>query len=547
MSRKKIVLVLLLLLTLLIAACSKDKDVTTEGNKGGGDAAQQGSDSIVTDAGEFPIVKEKVELNVLIPANSLVKDFNTNEFTKWYEEKTGVHINWEVLPSEGAQEQLNLILTSGEYPDVIMDMGLQPAQLRLYGDNGTFLALNDLIEKYGIETKKMFQEIPVVKDAITSPDGKIYALPQVNECFHCTMPQKMWVYKPWLDKLDMDIPQTTEEFRELLLAIKNGDPNGNGKADEIPLSGQYNGWHTSLTGFLMDPFIYSDVHVVDGKIIAPWDKEEYKEGLKYLNSLYKDGLIYSGTFTQNGEQFKQLGENPEIPILGTALSATLSSFTEGDSRMKDYVAIPPLEGPDGQRITFYLPNPVTRPAEFIITNKAKNPEVAFRWADAMYQEEITMRSVIGREGEEWKIPEEGVLGLDGNQAKYETIEKEEPVHNDYWDQTGPSLRTKEFRAGQAVPEGHQEQLLWAATEQYAPYISDTIEPLPPLFFSEEDSNKMAKIEQSLTDYVDEMASAFITGQSDIDSSWDKYISTLQEIGIEEYVAIHQRSYDEKYK
>lgn len=40
---------------------------------------------------------------------------------------------------------------------------------------------------------------------------------------------------------------------------------------------------------------------------------------------------------------------------------------------------------------------------------------------------------------------------------------------------------------------------------------------------------------------------FIAGQADIDKSWDKYLSTLQEIGIDEFVDIHQRAYDEKYK
>ncbi|NGP43799.1 extracellular solute-binding protein [Bacillaceae bacterium SIJ1] len=535
MIRKR--LFFLVLSIVFITACSNDENTSADS-----------SDPIVTAAGEFPIVKEKVELDVLIPANAMVEDFETNAFTKWYEEKTGVHVNWEVLPAEGSTEQLNLIMTSGEYPDVIMDMGIGRSQLRLYGENGTFLALNDLIDEYGVETKKMFEDMPLVEDDITTPDGDIFSLPQVNECYHCSMPQKMWVYEPWLEELGMDIPTTTEEYKDLLLAIKNNDPNGNGKADEIPLSGQYNGWYTSLAnpGFLMDPFIYSALHIVDGKVIAPWDKPEYKEGLAYLRDLYEEGLIYSGSFTQNAEQFKQLGENPGTPILGTAVSASIA-YADVDGRMNDYVVIPPLEGPSGQRVTHFVPSLVTRPAEFIITNKAEHPEVAFRWADAMYNEDITMRSVIGREGEEWFKPEEGVLALNGEQATYETITKNGHIHNAHWDQTGPSLRTKEFRSSRAVPEGDIETLLWGATEQYEPYLSDTIEPIPPLFFSEEDSNKMAKIEQSLSDFHGEMAAAFITGESDLDSDWDEYVNTLQQIGLEEFVGIYQRAYDEKYK
>ncbi|GAB2567319.1 extracellular solute-binding protein [Gracilibacillus alcaliphilus] len=539
-STTKLLFLFLLAISIIAAGCSNNE--STGGNN-------EDYEPVVTEPGTFPIVEEEVELNVVIPSNSLVRDFETNEFTKWYEEKTGVKVNWEVLPEEGAQEQLNLMLASGDYPDIIMDASLTPAQLRIYGENGTFLALNDLIEEYGIETKRMFEEMPLVEDVITTPDGNIYALPQVNECFHCTMPQKMWVYKPWLDELGLDIPTTTEEYKELLLAIKEEDLNGNGKADEIPLAGQYNGWHADIaapSSFLIDPFIYSDTHVVNGDVVVPWDKDEYREGLAYIRDLYQEGLIYEGSFTQNGEQYKQLGENPE-PILGTAVSAAPSAFSEQQGRMGDYVIIPPLEGPKGQRVSFYLPDPVTRPAEFVITDKAEHPDVALRWADAMYQEEITMRSVLGIEGEDWKQPEEGALGLDGNPATYELIPRDEPIHNNFWDQTGPSLRTAAFRAGQVVVPGDQEQILWEATEQYEPYISEEIEPMPKLFFTEEESNRLAQLEQSITEYIEEMTAAFITGSSNLESEWDQYIDTLNQKGLEEYVDIYQKAYDEKYK
>src|SRR5690625_1911271 len=349
--------------TMALAACSSGN-----GDKTG---ASEDYEPIVTEAGEFPIVEEEVTLDVLVPSNSLVENFETNEFTKWYEEKTGVKVNWEVIPEEGAEEQLNLILTSGDYPDVIMNMPVTMSQMRVYGEKGVFLSLNDLIDDYGIETQRMFEEIPIIKDSITTPEGEIYSLPQVNECFHCTMPEKMWIYKPWLEKLDLDMPTTTDELHDVLKAFKEQDPNGNGKDDEIPLSGMKNSWREKVTGFLMTPFIYSDLHEIDGEIIAPWDKPEWKEGLTYLHEMYEDGLIYEGSFTQDLEQFKKLGENANEVILGSAIAATPSSFVRQDKsdegRMQDYVAVPALEGPEGNKLVYSEPDPVTRPAEFIIT------------------------------------------------------------------------------------------------------------------------------------------------------------------------------------
>lgn len=539
---KWISLILLIVLSLLVVGCGKEKE--TEG-------AGEDYEDIVTEAGQFPIVEEEVTLNVLVKSNSLVKDFETNEFTKWYEEKTGVHVNWEVIPEEGAQEKLNLILTSGDYPDVIMDMPISPAQLRLYGDKGVFLPLNDYIDKYGVETKRMFEEMPIVEDGVTTPEGEIYALPQVNECYHCTMPQKMWIYQPWLDELGLDMPETIDQFYDVMKAFKNDDPNGNGKNDEIPLSGMKNNWSEKIAGFLMNPFIYSDMYVENGTIVVPWDKPEWKEGLIFLNKMYEEGLIYQGSFTQDMEQFKSIGENSE-PILGAAVAAVPSFFASVDHtvegrRVLDYVAVPPLKGPNGDPIALYEPNPITRPAEFVITKNAKHPDVAFRWADAMYDEEITFRSVIGRKGEEWDDAEEGELGLDGEPAVWKGIKEGDGVHNEYWDQTGPSLRTKEMRSSAATPEGHQEVILWKATEAQEPYISDTITYVPPLFFSEEESTKLVKIDSTLNDYVEEMEAKFITGDADIEKEWDNYIKTLESIGIKEYVEIYQKAYDEKYK
>ncbi len=164
----------------------------------------------------------------------------------------------------------------------------------------------------------------------------------------------------------------------------------------------------------MNAFIYNDMHVKEGNITAPWDKDEWKEGLKYLNKLYKEGLIYSGSFTQDADQNKTLGDNPDVPILGASVGLNSGSFADLENgRGRDFEVVPPLKGPDGEQVTLYTPSPVTKPTEFIITKNAKHPDVAMRWADAMYSEEITMRSTLGPPDEGWKEAEEGEKGLDG--------------------------------------------------------------------------------------------------------------------------------------
>nr|WP_256719746.1 extracellular solute-binding protein [Paenibacillus glucanolyticus] len=102
---------------------------------------------------------------------------------------------------------------------MITGLNISPAQQMIYSTQGAFLPLNELIEKQGTNTKKMFQDNPEIQSTITAVDGNIY---------HCSMSKKMWIYEPWLKKLNLDMPETTDELYEVLKAFKKNDPNGNG-------------------------------------------------------------------------------------------------------------------------------------------------------------------------------------------------------------------------------------------------------------------------------------------------------------------------------
>jgi putative aldouronate transport system substrate-binding protein len=86
---------------------------------------------------------------------------------------------------------LSLRLASGDYPDVIMGFNTSPTVTQIYGQQGAFLPLNDLVEQHGVFTKRAWSEYPSAQIAATASDGNIYALPQVNDCFHCSMSQKL--------------------------------------------------------------------------------------------------------------------------------------------------------------------------------------------------------------------------------------------------------------------------------------------------------------------------------------------------------------------
>ncbi|MBW7456431.1 extracellular solute-binding protein, partial [Paenibacillus sepulcri] len=357
----------LLCLAVILAGCSSNTNSSNNAanQPAGSDNGTGESANVATAAGEFPIVKEKTTLKVMVMGDANVESFDDNEFTKWYEEKTNVHVEWEVVPPMNAQDKLNLTLAGGDLPDVIMNFNVPAAQQMIYGQDGVFLELSDLIDKYGTETKKMFEANPLIKQVATASDGKIYSLPYVSDCYHCTVVQKMWIYQPWLDKLGLKMPTTTDEFYNVLKAFKEQDPNGNGKQDEIPFAGSIATPGNNIDSFVMNAFIYDNLThdnfgllLQDGKIDAAFNKPEWKEGLTYLHKLYQEGLISPESFTMDNDQLKRIGENPDVPILGVAAAFHMGNFTQfnGESgRWLQYKAVPPLKGPSGLQVASNTP------------------------------------------------------------------------------------------------------------------------------------------------------------------------------------------------
>jgi len=521
-------------------------------------SAQAQSSDIATPAGQFPVVTEPVTLKILVSNGEQISDFNKNAYTQWLEEKTGIDLQIDVVNSTDAQTKLNLVLASGDLPDVLLGFSPSSSLMAQMGAEGTFLPLNDLMAKYGDETKRVFQtERPQLLPLITSPDGKIYGLPTVNECFHCFLSQKMWVYKPWLDKLGIAVPTTTDEFEAMLKAFKDKDPNGNGIADQVPFSGNVEGqggWHNSVEQFLMNSFVFYDriqqdrLLLIDGKVQAAYAQPGYQEGLRYLNRLYTEGLIDPNALIQDNAALLQLGSQMDPHLLGAVSGGWMGTFTNPQTlaqggEMDNWIAVPPLKGPEGVQTAAYAPWGFTV-GNFIITNKAAHPDVAFRLADLMYSLDATMRDTFGVEGTDWIKPPEGELGINGKQAAYRTTANwGEGMTDTSWRQTGMTYRTSDFRLSQSAKDQFVEVPLYEASNAMLPYAPSIADLIPPLTYPDADAKDLTEVQLSVKTYVDEMLVRFITGDANIDTEWDSYLTTLDSQGLPRLLEITQKAYD----
>ena len=492
---------------------------------------------------------------------SEITDYNNNEFTKWIEEKTNIHLEVTTAPQDQteADQKLNAIFASGDLPDLIIGWGNMTLDRQLaLAQQGLIVPINDYIDKYGVETQRVFTEMPSAKNAVSQVDGNIYSVPDVNECYHCTHAQKMWVYQPWLDKLGLKVPETTDEFEQMLIAFKTKDPNGNGKQDEIPLSGNVS-WHGSLADYMMNPFVYyqtvsspSGYYIENDVIKAPFVEDGWKEGLKYLNKLYAQGLIDPQAFTNTEEQMKTLGENPDVAILGAMPSGHEGIFVEiygKSNRWKEYTPIPPLKGPTGIRQNPTTTN-VTGAGRFLITKANKYPEASFRLEDLLMSWEGTTREYYGLPGVDWDYVKEGedFTSIGGGPAKYRELVYHNTPHQSIMgsirarvpalllpQSPRPTHLTRRMR--ECCSGGRRRiMLLMMWTRLFHHLSSRRTWP-----------SKWVISAPRSPSIVNESFAGFVNGEKDIDREWDAYIQSLNDAGLNDLIKMYQDAYDVKYK
>lgn len=529
-------------LMLLVTACS--------GNP-------EGDKEAVPKDGNAPIT-----LSVFSGQRADVENLETNTFSKYVENKLNIKFKWEVVPNAGLNDKKQLLLASGDYPELFLDGNLTQAEQLKYGQQGVFIPLNDLIDQYAPNVKKAFKDIPYLQKGITAPDGKIYSIPQINECYHCWYAQKMWINTKWLEKLGLSMPTTTEEYYQVLKAFKEKDPNGNGKADEIPLSGAGDPatWHGNIDGFLMSAFIYNNsadyFTMKDGKVDFAPNKPEWKKGLEYMNRLYKEGLIDQASFTQNQDGLKQLGNNPDTAILGSFTAGHIGMVVDtapGKTRHKDYDAVPPLKGPDGVQLSGYFAG--VGNGTFAITNKASKEKAiaAMKLADYMYTEEAALLSIFGPEGKWWSKAKPDEKDVRGRPAKYITAPEFDSIQqqNEHWSQMGSSLRTRDYRESFAVPQdplgnGGYEYRLYLATQKYEKYQPKEMYPIS-IFMDPQDADAANQLRTTINAYVKTSMVEFIIGRKNLNNDWDAYVKGLDGLNLPQYMKIYQKAYDSVYK
>ncbi|MGF9645947.1 ABC transporter substrate-binding protein [Paenibacillus sp. FSL L8-0502] len=487
----------------------------------------------------LPIVKEAVTLKMVSPKAALAPDYSKMEIFKRLEKQTNVKIDWENIPDTDFAEKKSLLLASGDLPDAFYGAGFTDYDLINYGKDGTIIPLENLIDKYAPNLKTLLDRRPDIKLAITAPDGHIYGLPSWEENKLDTNPFFHVINKNWLDKLGLKLPQTLDEYTQALIAFKTKDPNGNGKADEIPLSFMHMQWCSDIAGIfgafgLPDNLEHRIVR--EGKVIFTATQPQYKEALKYIHdNWYKQGLIDPESFTQDAAQYLAKGKTPD-ETLGSYVWWEVEEVV-GPERSKDYALLPPLKGPNGDQMIGRNNGGGPGRGSFVITKENRYPAMTMRWIDQQYDPYMAAQIHWGPLDVVFKKDEKGKLvnlPLPKGVSAGEFRQKVAPGTGN------PGVITFDDFGKVVDMEPRAQKRAEYLEKYYTPYMKK--ENYASIFFEPDELDKINRIEPELIKYVNTQRGKFIV-DGEVDEKWDSYVKTLEKMGLNELMEIYQKGLD----
>lgn len=167
-----------------------------------------------------------VQMSWLVSQTSAEVDDDA-EVVKMIEERFNIDLKGFYVDPTNYQQNLNVKFAGGEMPDVLV-VG-SPADLATYIEGG-------IIAELPIETIR--EKAPNFAKCADEHDdgslwstmiykGKNYGIPNPMS----VVPMAMFWNQEWLDNLGLEVPETLEEYEEVLTAFVEQDPDGNGKKD----------------------------------------------------------------------------------------------------------------------------------------------------------------------------------------------------------------------------------------------------------------------------------------------------------------------------
>lgn len=489
--------------------------------------------NFIADPSSSKIVRNKITINMFVPKSTIQSDWENMVLFKEMEKRTNIHIEFEenLLTSYG--EKRSLKWEDRKNPTDAFFLANSMSETILLAQSGALTPLNDLIDKYAPNYKKWMQKYPQIRKITTLGDGKMYSFCSINT--QGGEAAKQYINKTWLDNLGLKVPTNINEFYNVLKAFKEQNPNGKNGKDEIPFSFMN---ADQTRNFVMSAFGYVTTGIeldpVTKKIVWVPSTNNYREYLKFMNKLYKEGLIDPYVFTNQSADLAVKGMSEQLGCFSTAAAFLIV----GDKLDKDYTSFGPLTSSVNSKKMWYQYGQQFDPSLMIIPKSTKYAKEIVRWIDAFYDETTVPLQSNGIENVNWKWNDSSKnawsflvpSGMEREQYRA-TIT--------YQAGLGGAVLLNGFSlkdSSPAIIKINKEAAV------YTPYLRTN---LPVLQYTSLEARQIADIEAQFNSFLSTAEANFIKGNTDPnkDSDWNSFMSTQSKIGYKKLQSLYQSAYD----
>ena len=535
---------------------------------------------------QIPLVTEPITLKIAVMAHdNTTNPADTWEYL-WLTQELGLNVELEYFYSASRNEAVSMMMAGGELPDIIMAANFNASELVRYGDGeGLLLDLAPYLnEENAPNLTALFNERPALKKELSTSQGKIYSLGFVTD----TSPARsfrMFYNYDWLEKLDMEVPTTLDEFMDMLRTFK-ASADILGVDEVVPFGGNYARYNA--TYLIQNALGYNlsmnysnqkshetDIMLRNGEIVLPcYDREVFPTYIDILHTMHEEGLMEKDYYTLDKDTTKAhvaagiYGVFSEVPGIYSSLEYG-SEWFGGIPLTSEFNDTPFWPNYTGQTI-----------GGFVVSAKTQYPELCVALADNIFdpvysdffgygpsvnQPEYFLGKTSGWYLDTNSFERITQTYLDNadqyshfNYWRYENIkcwypasvgiENGEPgvvvdengkVYEFFHKPTGDTLMEKARVRKECTSVDEQYQV--SQLTSWGQYMTDEFSPTV-CYFDEETTLRIDELKALITEHASHEIAKFVTGERDL-SELDAYFDELQKLGADEYVKYYADYYE----
>ena len=357
----------------------------------------------------------------LVPTANFDKYWGKDYVSQKIIEDTGINLEFQ-FPPDNSHSKLQVLIAGGNLPDMMMS-DYRNAVVQNLAPNDRIWAINELEEEYapGFIERNLGNHI-VLSQRMGWNSMNVYGIP--NAFYSEAMLQNDGLIKnrqgvAVIEQIykELGSPDTTtlDGFLNLLRAVKEKYP------DMIPAQASRNNGRDAdgnlrLIYKLFPMFdLGGRYDKIDGKYVKYWYSPKYLDLLKFVNTLYNEGLIAPTEFTDSGEQLQAKEFSGMLFADMNQDSNNIDWFNGELQKLHPEWNFVMIEAPSAYADAPYgadsINGGVGAETVTMITKSGQYPGRCLQLMDYLLQEDTQLILEYGIEGKSWDYNDQGIPEL----------------------------------------------------------------------------------------------------------------------------------------